>query len=183
MLKRWVHRKLSQMEAHYNYNVDYMRHVLDTDGNAFFKFGMFQTMSNHRVHVPAEVYSAATIRAALKEDCGPCVQLVTDMAIEAGVPANVVADIVAGRFEDMPEQVLLTVRFTDLVLDHNPEADDLREQLREQFGDKGLITISYAIATARVYPTLKYALGYGKSCQKVQVGDEFLVPELLGQSL
>ncbi|MFN3236923.1 MAG: hypothetical protein ACE37D_07675 [Pseudomonadales bacterium] len=178
MFKAYAEKKLQQMEAHYDYNVDYMRYILEADGKAFFKFSLFQIMSNHTGDLPPAIYSAATIRAALVDDCGPCIQLVVDMAIEAGVPEKVVAAIVAGRRDELPDDIAATVGFTDLVMAHNPEADELREVLLEKFGDKGLVAISFAIASARVYPALKYALGYGKTCHKVKVGTEALAPVL-----
>lgn len=178
MLKAYAKKQLDQMEAHYDYNVDYMRFILDTDGTAFIKFMMFQSMSNYNKHLPAEIYFAATIRAALVDDCGPCIQLVVDMAVEAGVPEQIVADIVAGRVQSLPEAVSLTVQFTDLVMAHDPRADDLRGEIVSRYGDKGLVTMSYAIATARVYPSLKYTLGYGKTCHRVQIGAESLAPVL-----
>lgn len=183
MLKAYARKQLDQMEAHYDYNVDYMRFILDTDGTAFVKFMMFQSMSSYNKHLPPAIYSAATIRAALVDDCGPCIQLVVNMAIEAGVPENVVADIVAGRMRALPEDIALTVRFTDLVMAHNPEADDLRPKIVEKFGDKGLVTMSYAIASARVYPSIKYTLGYGKTCHRVVVGEETLAPVLEAQAV
>ena len=37
---------------------------------------------------------------------------------------------------------------------------------------KGLAAIALALTTARMYPTLKYALGHGKACSKVSVAGE-----------
>ena len=41
--------------------------------------------SAHREVVPVEASFAAKITGALAEDCGPCTQLVVDMALEAGM--------------------------------------------------------------------------------------------------
>ena len=39
-----------------------------------------------------------------------------------------------------------------------------RDEIVARWGDRALVAISLAMTTARMYPTLKYALGYGKTC-------------------
>jgi hypothetical protein len=41
-----------------------------------------------------------------------------------------------------------------------------------QFGKRGLIALSFAVLAARMYPTLKYALGYGRTCTRLAIGGE-----------
>jgi hypothetical protein len=45
------------------------------------------------------------------------------------------------------------------------------EQARLRFGERGLVTLAFAVASVRVYPTLKRALGHGAACTKVVVSD------------
>ena len=45
----------------------------------------------------------------------------------------------------------------------------LRESLREQYGDEALVELAMGIARARVFPTVKRALGYATSCALVEV--------------
>jgi hypothetical protein len=59
-------------------------------------------------------------------------------------------------------------------LQHAPEADDLREEVVRQFGKRGLIALAFAMLSARMYPTLKYALGYGRACTRLVIGGETL---------
>ena len=41
------------------------------------------------------------------------------------------------------------------------------------------MSLAYAILSGRAYPTLKYALGYGKACVRVRVaGEDAPVPAL-----
>jgi hypothetical protein len=51
-------------------------------------------------------------------------------------------------------------------------ADPLRDEILRRWGEKALVAISMAITTARIYPTLKYALGYGKACSRIVVAGE-----------
>jgi hypothetical protein len=48
-------------------------------------------------------------------------------------------------------------------------ADPLREAIVRRWGEKGLMAIALSLTAARLYPTLKYALGHGRSCSKVVV--------------
>jgi hypothetical protein len=45
----------------------------------------------------------------------------------------------------------------------------LRDEVVRRWGQKGLVALTLALTTARMYPTVKYALGHGKSCSRVMV--------------
>ena len=106
----------------------------------------------------------------MAEDCGPCTQLVIDMAQRNGVDPAILRAIVARDVTAMSFDVALAFRFAEATLRHAPEADDLREEVVRQFGKRGLISLSFAIVASRIYPTLKYALGHGRTCTRVTVG-------------
>ena len=55
---------------------------------------------------------------------------------------------------------------------------DFRRDLRLENldGDAALVAISLSLVASRMYPTLKYALGYGKACSKVRVAGEDVAP-------
>jgi hypothetical protein len=48
----------------------------------------------------------------------------------------------------------------------------LREEVVRQFGKRGLISLAFALLAARMFPTLKYALGHGRACTRVTIGGE-----------
>jgi hypothetical protein len=73
----------------------------------------------------------------------------------------------------MGEAAALAYRFAQASLDRDmASADPLRDEIVRRWGDRGLVAIALTITTARMYPTLKYALGYGKTCSKVTVMGE-----------
>lgn len=39
-----------------------------------------------------------------------------------------------------------------------------------RWGRRGLASLALALASARVFPTVKYALGHGRACTRVVVG-------------
>jgi len=87
------------------------------------------------------------------------------MAEQGGVDPVVLRAIVARDSSAMPVEVALVVRFTEATLRHAREADELREDVVRRLGKRGLIALAFTMLQARMYPTLKYALGHGHACQ------------------
>jgi hypothetical protein len=168
LLRRWI----DKFERTWNYDASYLREVLDADRRALMVFSKAAAISNYRKDVPPAVYCAAGIVAVMSEDCGPCTQLVIDMAQRHGVDPAVLRAVVSRDLSAMPFEVALAVRFTEASLSHAPEADDLRDEVVRRFGKRGLVSLAFAMTAARLYPTLKYALGHGKACTRVTVGGE-----------
>jgi hypothetical protein len=167
-MKRWI----DKFERTWNYDASYMRDVLDTDPRALLAFSKVDALNKYRKDVPVAAYCAAGIIGTMAEDCGPCTQLVIDMAQREGVDPAVLRAVVARDVAAMPYEVALAVRFAEATLHHAPEADDLRDEVVRQFGKRGLISLAFALTLSRIYPTLKYALGYGRACTRVTVGGE-----------
>jgi hypothetical protein len=70
----------------------------------------------------------------------------------------------------MGEDAALVWRFARASLARDMETcDPLRDEIVRRWGDKGLAAIGLSLVAARMYPTLKYALGYGKACSKIVV--------------
>jgi hypothetical protein len=60
--------------------------------------------------------------------------------------------------------------FTRATLAHDTAADESREAIVKRWGRRALVSLAFAITAARIYPTVKYALGHGKACMRVVVG-------------
>jgi hypothetical protein len=132
-------------------------------------FWKLQGMSQYRKDVPRDAWYAAALVGSLSEDCGPCTQLGITMAERDGVAADTLRAIVAGDLRAMPDDVVLAYRFAKASLAHDAAADELRDEIVKRWGQRGLISLAFALATTRVYPTVKYALGHGKACSRVTV--------------
>ena len=159
-------------ERSFDYDAGYMRDLLAASPATFLKFSVLSGLTPRR-DAPAEALAAAGIAATLREDCGPCTQIGVDIAQRAGVPAEVVKGILAGDIRTMGDTAALAWRFAQASLDRDMEiADPLRDEIVRRWGGKALVAISLAIVTGRMYPTLKYALGHGKTCQRIVVGGE-----------
>ncbi|MFZ3352137.1 MAG: hypothetical protein WA268_14835 [Xanthobacteraceae bacterium] len=172
MLKWFLQRQVGAFERTWNYDARYMHEMVQADPRAMLTFGKVQGLTKYRKDVPLAAWCAAGIVAVMAEDCGPCTQLSIDMAEREGVDPEILRAVVARDYAAMPYEVALTTRFTEATLRHAPQADDLREEVVRQFGQRGLISLAFAMVAARSFPTLKYALGHGQACQRVTVGGE-----------
>ena len=176
MFRAFLKRSIRRFGHRYDYDVGYMEHFIDVDPGAFYKFSKVLGISAHRSGIPKEPWFAAKIRTALSEDCGPCTQLTVNMALEAGIASDHIQAIVCRDLAALPPETVLAVRFTELVLAHDPAADDLRDEIVARWGENALISLALVISSSRIYPTLKYALGYGKACARIDVGRQSVSP-------
>jgi hypothetical protein len=172
MLKWLLHRRIRAFERAFDYDLGYARELLEIDAGAFLKFAMVNAMTGYRRDVPRDVAYAVKLTGTIAEDCGPCTQLMVTMALKEGVDPGTISAIVRGDEATMSDQVKLGVAFGRAVLAHDPAADALRDEIVERWGPRALVSLAFAITGARIYPTLKYALGHGKTCQRVVVGGE-----------
>jgi hypothetical protein len=176
MFKWLIRKRLDAFQKKYGYNVDYVRDILDADTAAALKLAKLQSALSYRRDVPLDVYYAVALVGTLHEDCGPCTQLNVTMALYAGVSPRVIAAVLEGTEARLGGDVELAVHFARATLAHDPAADELRDTIVARWGQRALVSLAFAIAAARVYPTIKYALGHGKTCQRVVVAGETIVP-------
>ena len=126
-------------------------------------------LGNYHRDVPLDALAAAGITAVRSEDCGPCTQLATAMAERRGVRPEILRAILKDDVAAMPDDVALAWRFTKAILAHDMAADDYRAVILERWGPRAIVTLAFAITTARIYPTVKYTMGHGKTCTRVVV--------------
>jgi hypothetical protein len=172
MLNRLIQRRIEAFERAFKYDASYMKEVLAVSRAAFALLARLQAMAAYRKDVPPAAWYAAKLVATMHEDCGPCTQLVADMASNDGVAAATVRAILTGREDAMDADTLLGYRFARGVLARASQADDLRGEIVRRFGARGLISLAFGIAGSRMYPTLKYALGHGRACRAVVVAGQ-----------
>jgi hypothetical protein len=173
MLKALLDRfAIRPFERAFSYDASYMRALLAARPASFLRFSVVTGLVSRR-DAPTEALAAAGIVATLREDCGPCTQIGVDMAVKGGLQPKVLRAILAGEEAAMGEAAALAYRFAQASLDRDmATADPLRDEIVRRWGDRGLVAIALTITTARMYPTLKYALGYGKTCSRVTVMGE-----------
>ena len=167
---RWLMRRwITTFERDYDYDMSYVRDMLEVSPRAVRVFGRLNALGRYRRGVPKEAYFAAALVAVRWEDCGPCTQLTVTMAERAGVAPTQLRAVLARDERAMTEETRLGFRFTEAVLTHESEADALRDEIVRRWGRDAVISLGFGIAAARVFPTVKYALGHGKACTRVTI--------------
>lgn len=180
MLKWFIHRKLAAFEKDFGYDASYMHDLLDTDFGAFRMWARATAIGNYRKDVPLDVYTAVGLVGIITADCGPCAQLGVTMALRQGVPGATIAKILRGNLEEMTEPTRLGVKFGRAVMARDAiAADEAREELERRYGKRAMVSLGMALCASQLYPTFKWALGYGHACQRLQVEDTSIVPKLV----
>jgi len=168
---KWILRKaIGKFERDWNYDASYMRDLIEASPRAAWLFSRAAALGQFRRDIPIEAWCAAGITAVRHEDCGPCTQLGVTMAERAGVSPAVLRAVLADDPDAMPADVALAWQFTRATLAHDPAADQYRDAIVQRWGKRALISLAFAITAARIYPTVKYALGHGKACTRIVVG-------------
>jgi hypothetical protein len=170
MIKWLMRRAVGRFERSWNYDASYMRDLIDASPRAARLFSRVATLGQFRQDLPIAAWCAAGITAVRHEDCGPCTQLGVTMAERAGVSPAVLRAVLDENPDAMPPEVALVWRFTRATLAHDPAADEYREAIVTRWGRRALVSVAFAITAARIYPTVKYALGHGRACTRIVVG-------------
>ena len=169
MLNALARQLIKRMEKRYSYDMSYALYLLEKAPKAFRKFRRVAALSRHRERVPIEAAFTVQLLATLYEDCGPCTQLVVQFAEESKMPAQQIEAVLIGQVSAMHSAVTLAYRYADAVLNQRADTAALREAVRAQWGDQGLIDLALNMQGARLYPMMKQALGFALQCQRVSV--------------
>jgi hypothetical protein len=174
MFRPFLHRYISRFERRYSYDGSYMHELADASTSAFVRFAVMQMAGGEfRGEAPRDAWFAAGIAGALVEDCGPCVQIASDMAVEAGMPGEVIAALLAGAATDADAQ--LGFDYGRALLHAGENLEPLRDAIQKKWGERALVALSLRAMTGRNFPVLKRAMGHAKTCQRVRVGNQDVV--------
>jgi AhpD family alkylhydroperoxidase len=168
MIRYLILKQLDKEERSLGESLDYIRHVLRTSFSAFFKFALFTPLAQHRRKLPAAPYRVARIVATQDEDCGTCVQIEVNLARREGVSSEVIRAVLNNRPEDLTPELAEIYRFAKAVVAASEEYE-LRQRIRERYGEEGLVELAFGMAAARVFPVTKRALGYATSCALIEI--------------
>ena len=169
-MRSWIARRmLRRANQRYGYDTRYLELILKASSSAFFKFAALYKAANHREVVPVEASFAAKICGAMAEDCGPCTQLVVDMALQAGMASDQIEAVLRANTRAMSEATVLAFCFADAVVRRSTNDDEYRDAVRAQWGDNGVVDLTMALQMSRMFPMVKMALGYAKECRRVTV--------------
>ncbi len=169
MIARVVEQNIARQEKQLGESMDYLRDIAAASPAAFLKFGAFAPLSRHRGAASREALAVARLVATRSEDCGPCLQLVANFALAEGVAPEVVRAALDGNVEALPAPLDDIHCFAVAVTRQEPRATVLSEELTGKLGRAVVVDLALAIASVRVFPTVKRALGYAQSCSLAPV--------------
>lgn len=170
MLRWLLRRKLDAEENRLGESMDYLRHVLDTSRVAFLRFASTMPFANSRKVLPKDAWYTAQFVSLQQEDCGPCLQIAVNLAQQDMVDHETIRAVLDGDKNRLSKELSDVYEFAESIVSSNLNDDDaLRELMRDRYGDRGLIELSYAIASSRVPPTVKRVLGYATTCKNVTI--------------
>ena len=158
---------IDQFESHYGYDCDYMRKIERSAPKAFETFVNFLPMGQVGSSLPKSILWTAKISAMLTEDCGACVQLNITMAKESGVDSALLKNITANSDLLDPDHKLI-FDFAKSVAANCDDHHQLQNLVEKKYSPEQVSELALAIASTKVYPTIKRALGDFKSCSLYQ---------------
>lgn len=169
MFAWFINNRLDAFEKQLGVSLDYMRYMYRVAPGAFFAFGKVMPLAKYRKALPVGPLFVASLVATKHEDCGTCVQIGVNLAKKEGVDPQVIQAVVDGKPEALSEDLAEAYRFAEAVVTMSDEQESLREAIRRRYGDEGLVEMSLGITVARMFPTVKRALGYATCCSLVSV--------------
>lgn len=172
MLKWFMRRWIRGFERQWRYDASYLRELLETSPQAAWRFVQATRLGQYRRDLPRDAWFVVGLTTVRQEDCGPCTQLSVSMAERAGVSPHVLRAVLRDDPAAMPADVALVWRFTRATLARDGAADEYRAEIVRRWGPRALVSAACAMAAARLYPTMKYAMGHGTACLRVVVGGE-----------
>lgn len=167
-----LERQIAGFEKAWSYDASYMRDLLRAGPAVLEKFqGMMSIVD--MTAAPAEVLFVAQTLGVLDGDCEPCVQLGVDIGIAHGLEPAFVRAVLTGDQAALNDDARLAYRFALASLARDAAGlEPHRREIVARWGEKGLTAVALSIMVGRMYPTLKYPLGYGHPCVSVTVAGE-----------
>lgn len=168
MIRFLTRRAARQMQRRYGYDASYLNEVAAVSSGGAFRLGLLPLFSQYGAGVPAALWAGTAVASTLDGDCGPCVQLVVDVALQRGVPAQQLRAALGGDLEHAG-LVGVGMQFARASINDTHDLEQLREGIKNHYGEQALVSLSIAAATGRCWPVIKRGLGHGKMCQAVRI--------------
>lgn len=169
--KAIIKTRLDAFARQFNYDMGYAHQILDTGMKPFRVFsGLFTLAAYRERQLPIAPWIAVKWVAVNSEGCGPCQQLAVNMAQQEGLAPSLIKAITRGDEQAMGPDAALAYRWARAVISPETAAEahetqQLRQQIKDKWGERGLISLTLAMAGARSFPMIKRALGHNTACQ------------------
>jgi alkylhydroperoxidase family enzyme len=167
-MQRFLFWWIDSFEKRSGVSAEYARWMANVSPRAFMKFGKLGQLAQYRRELPADASAVAHLIAARSQDCGPCVQIGVNLALQDGVSRDILRAVLDRKPDQLPPDLADVYHFAESVVS-GEEDDILRQRVREHYGDEALIEIGLAMAVGQTFPIVKRAIGYTKSCSLMKI--------------
>ena len=155
---------MSKAEKRIGVELDYARRIAETDFGLMVRYGKIFAFLDPNRKVPPEAYHIARLRGAISADCGTCVEAEINLARAAGVPAEIIIAALSSDYAALPDPLQAVACLADAVTRDRADAPQARDRVRSEYGEAGLIELSYAMNGAALLPGIKRAMGFATLC-------------------
>jgi len=149
--------------------LDYQRDMAAAAPGSALRLQEIGRLARENPSVPEHVALMAALGATMAEDCGDCVQIYVNLARKAGIDRTILRAALEHRLSDLPADLKLGLCFGRVVAENDPMLLEKGAALEARFGRKALVDLALVIALARVYPTVKRALGHSRTCAQAKI--------------
>jgi len=167
VIARILKKQVAGFGDRYGYDAGYLKELVDIDLIGAVKLLLAGAFIRHRFGLPAAPWFVVRIIATRRADCGACLKLAIDMAVEAGVPLAAIRHLLLGSWEEAPPDMRLAARYAHAVLDNDPALPAAIAACRRRWGKRGLAGLAAAVTAGQFYPVFKRGLGHATSCAPV----------------
>ena len=159
---------LSGFAKAYDYDTEYLEKMADVSPGAFYRYLLCTPLGTYCRHAPPESYLIAKLIATKHFDCGPCLELVLNMARQAKIDDELLYAALIGDENRLPENMVIARRYALAVIEQDASALwSSEEWIVEHWDEAALTDMALAVAFAAFYPLLRRGLGHAHSCQPV----------------
>lgn len=160
--------ELDEFEAHYQYDCTYLRELLAHSPTGYAQFAAFRPLASFREKLGPDVYWIAKLAAMQVEDCGECLQLNVRFALESHVAHEIIEAVLQGG-DGLSDELRDLYDFSVQVASSRELDPALAQRIESRFDRGALLELGIAIATAKVFPTIKRAAGYANRCRLIEI--------------
>lgn len=161
-------QQLTNFENHYQYDAQYLKDMLTLAPSSYEKFAGFQPMAHHRDLLPLDAFWIAKIAGMQTEDCGGCLELNVKMAKEQGVASDLLKAALKGG-QDLPADLNLVYRYARQVAAQGSVDEAILSDMENTYSQGQRLEFGLAIAAAKVFPTIKRAVGMKEACALISI--------------
>lgn len=161
---------INAIERRTGATLDYLRVTAKNSKSAFCKLLLLMPLASHRKRLPRQLWHTARIVATQRDDCGACVQITVNMAAQDGVAPHFIRSVLNRDVAKLDPEAVQMIRLVEASIDGAEDvAEPIRRAFVQRYGEAAIVELALAVATSRVFPTIKKVLGLAKSCSLVRI--------------